>query len=314
VAIGRAVARPSPARLNRLAGTGASRSRDRRVAALLLVPAFAFLLAFVYYPTVLAFVLAFFNYHPGGSMVAAGLSNFTAAVDDTVFRRSIVNSFYYAGMMLPATLLLSIAIALLINQAGRFYSFVRVLVTLPYVTPAVGTAIGWLWLYNPTFGVGNMVLHWFHLGPSQWMGSPTTALPAVAIFSLWHGLGFAVIILLAALAGLPKGVMEAAVVDGASGWTKFFRITLPMISPTVFFIAVITLIGSLQAFSQMFALSVASGGPEYATTTVLLYIYQQVFQHGQMSYGAAMAIFLVAGVFILTLAMRWMSKRLVFYQ
>ena len=314
MAIAKAGAESSAASVAKPSRSGTRRSKDLLVPALLLAPAFLFLIVFVYYPTVLAFVLAFFNYHPNGPLQWTGLSNFTAAVKDSVFRSAVVNSLYYAGMMLPATLILSMMIALLINHTGRFYSFVRVLITLPYVTPTVGTAIGWLWMYNPTFGVGNMVLRAFHLPTSQWMGSPSMALPAVAIFSLWHGLGFDVIVLAAALAGLPQPVLEAAVVDGARGWTTFWRVTLPLISPTVFFVAVVTLIGSLQAFSQMFALSVSSGGPEYATTTVLLYIYQQVFQYGQMSYGAAMAIFLVAGIFVLTLVTRWIGNQLVFYQ
>lgn len=294
--------------------TGSRRSQELLLPALFLLPAFAFLILFVYYPTVLAFVLAFFNYHPGGQLAWTGATNFSQALKDSIFRTAVLNSLYYAAMMLPATLVLSLAVALLINRVGRFYSFVRVLVTLPYVTPTVGTAIGWLWIYNPTFGVGNMVLRALHLNPSQWMGSPSMALPAVVIFSLWHGLGFDVIILLAAMGGLPKPVLEAALVDGATAWTRFFRVTLPLLSPTVFFIAVVTLIGSLQAFSQMFALSVSSGGPEYATTTVLLYIYQQVFQYGQMSYGAAMAVLLVVGIFVLTLITRWIGNGLVFYQ
>ncbi|WP_083511931.1 carbohydrate ABC transporter permease [Alicyclobacillus acidiphilus] len=314
MAIDSAVTAYSPGQVNRFTRVGPGKSKDLLVAALFLVPAFAFLIVFVYFPTVLAFVLAFFNYHPGGSMQWAGVSNFTEAVKDSVFQRALLNSLYYAAMMVPATLVLSMAIALLINRVAKFYSFVRVLITLPYVTPAIGTAIGWLWIYNPSFGVANTILHWFHLPPSQWMGSPKMAMPAVVIYALWHGIGFDVIILLAALSGLPKGVLEAAIVDGARGWTRFFRVTLPLISPTVFFIVVVTLIGSFQAFSQMFALSVSSGGPEYATTTALLYIYQQAFQYGQMSYGAAMAVFLVVGIFLLTMITRWIGNRVVFYQ
>lgn len=307
-------------RVNQFTRVGPGKSKELLVGILFLVPAFTFLIVFVYFPTVLAFILAFFSYHPGGSMNWVGLSNFREAIKDSIFQRSLVNSLYYAAMMIPSTLILSIAIALLINKTARFYSFVRVLITLPYITPAVGTAIGWLWIYNPTFGVANTVLHWFHVGSSQWMSSPRMAMPAVAIYSLWHGIGFDIIILLAALTGLPKAILEAAIVDGASSWTKFFRVTLPLISPTVFFITVVTLIGSLQAFSQMFALSTSSGtpgssgGPEYATTTTILYIYQQAFQYGQLSYGAAMAIFLVLGIFLLTLLTRWIANRVVFYQ
>ncbi|GMA65455.1 hypothetical protein GCM10025859_58950 [Alicyclobacillus fastidiosus] len=189
-----------------------------------------------------------------------GLSNFKEAVTDAVFQRSIVHTLYYAAMVVPATLILATAIALLINRATKFYSFIRVFVLLPYVTPAIGTAIGWMWIYDPTYGLANAVLHWLHLPMLQWLQSPYLALPSIAIYSLWHGVGFDVVIMLSALSGLPSGVLEASLVDGASPWRRFWRITLPLISPTMFFLVIVTTIGSLQAFSQVFALSSATGG------------------------------------------------------
>jgi len=146
------------------------------------------------------------------------------------------------------------------------------------------------------------------------MQSPSMAMPAVAIYSLWHGVGFDVIIVLTAITGLPQGVLEASMVDGARAWTRFWRLTVPLISPTLFFVTVVTAIGSFQAFSQVYALSTGSGGPEYATTTTLFLIYQTAFSYGNFSYAAAMAVYLVALIFIMTMILRWIGRKTVFYE
>ncbi len=315
MAIDKGASHPQMRRMPDFRLVSPSKSKDLLVAIAFLLPAFAFLGLFVYLPTILAFLLAFFNYHPGApTNTFAGLSNLKQAINYSVFQKSMVNTLYYAAMVVPGTLVLSMSIALLINRVTKIYSFARTLVLMPYVTPAIGTAIGWLWIYNPSYGLANAVLHVFHIPASQWMASPYMAMPAVAIYSLWHGIGFDVIILITAISGLPSGVLEAAIVDGASAWTKFWRVTLPLLSPTVFFITVVTTIGSFQAFSQIFALSTGSGGPEYATTTTIFLIYQTAFEYGDFSYAAAMAIYLVLGIFLLTMLMRWIGKRAVFYQ
>lgn len=305
---GLAVARPHSLAKKR-------RRKETVIGILFLVPAAAFLFTFIFFPTLLAFVLAFFHYQIGvPGMQWKGASYFTEAFSDSLFRRSLVNSFYYAGMAVPSILIIATLIALLINKASRYYTFIRTLVLFPYVTPAVGTAIGWMWIYNPTYGLANAVLTWLHLPTSQWLQSPYMALPSVVIYSIWHGVGFDIIILMAALNNLPKGVLEASLVDGATPWYRFWRITLPLISPTMFFLVIITTIGSLQSFSEVFALSGASGGPEHATTTTLFLIYQTAFNNGYFSYASAMAIILVVFILIFTLIQRWIGKYLVFYQ
>lgn len=301
----RDVAAPSP---------GRSRLREGVLAALLLAPTFAFLVAFVYAPAVLAFALAFFNFHPGGSVAYAGVSNFRAALSDPLFWRSMANTGLYALMMVPATLVLSVVLAALLHVNRRAFRLAQSLVVLPYITPAVGTAIGWLWMYNPNFGILNALLRDIGLRPIGWLNSPHWALASVALYSLWHGIGFDVLILLSAMSQMPEGVIEAARVDGAGAFTRLVRITLPLVSPTLFFIAVITTIGSLQAFAQVYALSLSSGGPENATLTALLYIYQQAFTDGQFSYAAAMAALLVVCIFAVTAVTRWIGHRLTFYQ
>ena len=291
------------------------RWRDFFTAMVFLAPALLFLATFVYVPSVMAFAIAFWHYHLlGVNTTWAGWSNFTDAVQFNVFQIALENTAYYAVMMVPSILILSVAIALLINKTAKLYSFVRTLVLLPYATPAIGTAIGWLWIFDPTYGLANGLLHAIGLPTSQWLQSPAMAMPSVAIYSLWHGLGFDVVIVMSAIASLPNGVLEAAAVDGAGAWRRFFTVTLPLISPTLFFITIVTTIGTLQSFAQVYALSGGAGGPEYATTTVLFLIYQTAFVYNHFSYASAMAIILVLIILTLTLFQRYIGKRIVFYQ
>lgn len=289
--------------------------KNHLLATLFLLPAMVFLLVFIYFPTVLALLLGFFHYQIGGLKTQfVGLQNFHEAFTYPVFWRAVLNTLFFAAMVVPVQLALSMAIALLINKISRVYSFVRTLVLLPYVTPAVGTAIGWMWIFEPNYGLANGVLHWLHLPELNWLQSPYMALPSVAIYSIWHGVGFDVVIIMAALSTLPKSILEAASIDGANHARTLWKITLPLISPTIFFLVVISTIGSLQGFSQMFALSNASGGPEHATTTLLFLVYQTAFNYGDYSYAAAMALVLVIMILLFTLFQRWVSKRMVFYQ
>lgn len=289
--------------------------KDFALPGLFLLPAALFLLVFVYVPSIMALVLAFFHYKLGGvGTTWAGISNFTDAIQLNVFRKALTNTFFYAGMMVPGTLILSVSLALLINRATKTLALVRTLILVPYVTPAIGTAIGWLWIFNPTYGLANGLLHWLGLPTSQWLQSPHMAMPAVAIYSLWHGVGFDVVIVMSAISSMPAGVLEAAHVDGANAWQRFWRVTLPLISPTMFFLVIVTTIGTLQSFSQVYALSGATGGPEYSTTTLLFLIYETAFTYNHISYGSAMAILLVILIMLFTFVQRWLGDKMVFYQ
>lgn len=284
-------------------------------AALFLLPACTFLAMFVYLPAVVALGLAFFHFHLRGQPSTwAGLQNFRDALEYRVFWIAVKNTLVYAAVMIPLTVSLAVLIAVLLARQARFYGVLRAAVLLPYVTPVVATSIGWLWIFNPQYGLANSLLHSLGLPQLPWLASTTWALPSVAIYTLWHGLGFDVIVACAALATVPRQVLEAARVDGAGRWRTFRSVTLPLISPTVFFLVIVTTIGTLQTFSQIYALSGGQGGPDYATTTLLFLIYRTAFTYYHLSYGAAMALFLVLMILALTLFQRWLSQRWVFYQ
>jgi ABC-type sugar transport system permease subunit len=270
---------------------------------------------FVYFPAVIALGLAFFHFHLRGAETTwAGLQNFRDALEYRIFWIAVRNTVLYAAVMIPLTVSLALLIAALLTRQSRFYGALRTAVLLPYVTPVVATSIGWLWIFNPQYGVANSALHALGLPELPWLQSTTWALPSVAIYTLWHGLGFDVIVACAALAAVPRQVVEAARVDGAGPWRIFRSVTLPLISPTVFFLVVVTTIGALQTFSQIYALSGGQGGPDFATTTLLFLIYRTAFTYYHFSYGAAMALMLVVLILALTLLQRWLSRRWVFYQ
>lgn len=292
-----------------------SRPREGVRALIFLLPALAFIALFTYAPAAMSLVLGLFHYHLlGVNTTFAGFTNFRDALTYPVFWIAVKNTLVYAAYMVPLTLAGAVAIAVLIDQKSRFYAMIRTMVLLPYITPVIATSIGWLWMFNPQYGILNVVLQWLHLPTSQWLQSPQMAMPSIALYSLWHGLGFNVVIVLSALSNIPKPVLEAAAIDGAGAWARFRRIILPLLSPTMFFLLIVTTIGTLQAFSQVYALSGGGGGPEYATTTLLLLIYQTAFQDFHFSYAAAMALILVALILLFTLLQNWLSKRWVFYQ
>lgn len=280
-----------------------------------LIPAVVFLAVFVYIPAGMSLVLGFYHYHLlGVNTTLAGLENFRSALSYPVFWIAFRNTMYFALLMIPSTVVGSVFIALLLRRNSRIFSVVRTAVLLPYITPVIATSIGWLWMFDPQYGIFNAVLSFLHLPTSQWMLSPSAAMPAVALYTLWHGIGFDVVIVLSALAGIPSTVLEAASIDGATEWQKFWKVTLPLLSPVIFFLVMVTTLASLQAFSQVYALSSGQGGPEYATTTLMLLIYQTGFQYFHISYAAAMAIILVLMILLVSLVQMGFAKRWVFYQ
>ncbi|PSR25602.1 MAG: sugar ABC transporter permease [Sulfobacillus thermosulfidooxidans] len=288
---------------------------DTPLAFLFFLPMAIFLLWFIYLPATMSLILGFYHYHLlGVNTTFAGFANFADALTYPVFWIAFKNTLLYAAYMVPLTLVGAVGIALLIDQKSHWYGMIRTFVLLPYITPVIATAIGWLWMFNPQYGILNAILRGLHLPQSQWLLSPAMAMPSVALYSLWHGLGFNVVIVLSALGNMPRQLLEAAALDGATKWQQFRYIILPLLSPTLYFLLIVTTIGTFQAFAPIYALSGGQGGPEYATTTLLLLIYQTAFQDFHFSYAAAMAMLLVVIIFTLTLIQHQMAKRWVFYQ
>ncbi len=295
--------------------------KDHLVAYGLLSPAIAVFVVFFFVPAAYLLYISFFHWGVLSSATTfVGLENFRRLFAQPLFWHSLATTGYYTLVMIPATTLLSLGIALVLREAvtARRGGVWRAAVFLPHVTPVVATSIIWVWIFNPQFGLANFVLTSLHLPALGWLGTTEWALPAVMIDSLWHSLGLYVIIFLAGLANVPRDLVEVAQLDGARRQRIFYRIIWPLLSPTTFFVVILATVNSWQAFSQIYTMTGGphggAGGPAFSTTTDALLVYQTAFSYYHFSLAAAMAFVLFAIILTLTLIQKWISNRLVFYR
>jgi multiple sugar transport system permease protein len=291
--------------------------RDTGRAYMYLLPAFLVLGTFIFYPFIRAFFISFYRWdfiNPVKTFV--GLGNYVTVFHDPLFWASVWHTVYYVlGSVLPE-MALALFIAVLLNTKLRGRSFFRTAFFLPYVTPAVAATMIFYWIYDRNFGLLNYFLnHLFHIHLIDWLNNPAYAMPAVILLGIWQFLGFDVVIFLAGLQGIDKTYYEAAQVDGASAWARFRRITLPLLSPTTFFIFIISIIGSFKIFNQIYVLwTNRGGGPLHSAMTVMIYFYNTAWGEYHMGQASAVANILFVLIFVITLIQMWLSRRWVFYK
>ncbi|MDQ4128339.1 MAG: sugar ABC transporter permease [Actinomycetota bacterium] len=293
--------RPSPFR----------RDREGVAAGLFLLPNLIGFLIFTAIPVGAAFALAFYDYDLLLGASFAGLENFRELLSDEVFRAAFYNTVYFTVVSVPLSVVLGLATAMLVNQALRGVVVFRSIFLLPYVTVTVALSLVWKWIYLPDVGLINSFLGIFGVDGPAWLTSSVWAMPGLIIMSVWKGFGYNMVLFLAGLQGIPEHLYDAAKVDGATSWRRFLHVTLPLLSPTTFFVVVISVISSFQVFDQ--ALIMTGGGPGTATTTLVLYIYQRGFQSFEMGYAAAVALVLFAAVFVFTVIQFMFQRRWVTY-
>ncbi len=267
-----------------------------------LVPALLILVAFTFGPALFVVYISFFNWNLLDPALSrpVGLQNFANLLGSASFIGSLGVSVSFTLATVAASTLVGLGIALLLNRRTLGRSTARIAVFTPYVTPLVATSIIWIWIFNPQFGLANALLHAVGLPELQWLESTTWALPAVIIYSLWHNLGFTVIIFLAGLTTISRELSDAARVDGANAWQELRWVTLPQLVPTMLFVVVISSIGALQAFTQFYTMT--GGGPLGATTTTSYLLYQEAFVFYHTGPAAALAVILFLITAGLTLA------------
>ena len=241
----------------------------------------------------------------------AGLDNYRHLLQDPTFTKSIVNTIYYVGVTVPVSTMLSLLLALLLNQKLRGITWYRTAYFLPVVSSTVAVALVWSWIYSKDFGLINYVLRIFGQQPIAWLSSSQWAMPAMIIMGIWGTLGEGMIIFLAGLQAIPQSYYEAAEVDGAGSFRKFTGITLPLITPSLFFYFIITMINAFQTFEQIYIMT--RGGPSNATTTIVYYIYRNAFRNFEMGYASSQAIFLFITILILTIIYWRMQEKWVVY-
>jgi multiple sugar transport system permease protein len=288
------------------------REHEGLVAGLFLLPNLIGFLIFTAIPVGAAFILAFYDYDLLLGANWAGLENFREMfTTDEVFRAALFNTVYFTAVSVPLSVVLGLVTAMLVNQALRGIVIFRSIFLLPYVTVTVALSLVWKWIYLPDIGLINSVLGVFGIDGPPWLTSGTWAMPALILMSVWKGFGYNMVIFLAGLQGIPDHLYDAAKVDGATAWRRFLNVTLPLLSPTTFFVVVISVISSFQVFDQ--ALIMTNGGPGTATTTLVLYIYQKGFQSFEMGYAAAVALILFAAIFVFTVIQFMFQRRWVTY-
>lgn len=243
--------------------------------------------------------------------VLIGLGNYTRMLEDPLIAKSLYNTLYYAAISIPLSIVFSLLLAVLLNQQALGNALYRTAFYLPSIVPVVANTVLWIWLLQPQWGLVNYLLALFGIRGPAWLASITWAKPALIMMAVW-GSGTSMVIFLAGLQGIPESFYEAASIDGAGALQKFFRITLPLLSPTIFFQIVMGIIGSFQVFTTAYIMT--NGGPVNATLFFVLYLYRQAFVHLNMGYASAMAWLLFLIVFVLTIAQLRLAPRWVHYE
>jgi len=278
------------------------------------------LVVFILGPMLFSLVLSFFSYTLGSDYSFAGLDNWVKAfTKDEFFWTSVSKTALYAVVVVPVSVFGALGTAMLLNQGLRFTTFYRTVFFMPHLVPTIAAVYIWVYLLNGQFGIVNEIL--FQIGyrltgtgivGPNYFGDTKWALPGLMAIAIWGQIGGnMMVIFLAGLQGIPQELYEAASMDGAGAWRRFWNVTLPMISPTMFFNSVLACIGAVQAFEVSFVGT--KGGPAYATWLYSLHIYTQTFEYGDMAYGSTLAWIMFIALSAFTYMQFRASRDLVYY-
>jgi multiple sugar transport system permease protein len=255
-----------------------------------LAPFLILYLAFIIGPALYGLVMSFFNtslVKPGLSSFA-GVSNYAEALTSADFWSSLWHTLWFTILTTPPLIVLGLLFALLANQARRGRWFFRLAFFVPYVLPSAVVALIWMWLYTPELGLIGSGLARIGIEAPNWLGDPDWAMPSLALTTLWWTLGFNFVLYLAGLQEIPRELYEASALDGASPWQQFRTITFPLLGRTTTLVAVLQVIASLKVFDQMYIMT--SGGPNFATRSILMYVYDEGFTNFRIGYASAVSM------------------------
>jgi multiple sugar transport system permease protein len=284
--------------------------------------AFAFLspwlfgfIVFTSGPMIASLILSFTDYSVIQTTHNVGFDNYHTLVHDPKVASAMKTTLIYTAMVVPAHVVLSLGLAVVLQRVGRAAGFFRTVFYLPVMTPAVAVGVLYLLLFNGDFGVVNAGLHYIGIKGPYWTTDPHWVKPSLVLMHLWK-VGASVIILLAALQGVPQHLYEASAMDGASRWRRFRDVTLPMISPAIFFIVIINTIAALQTFDEVYTAFFNANTP-YGTDASLfyvIYLFQQAFTFFKLGYASALAWLLFLVIALITAIQAYVSRRLVYYE
>ncbi len=284
------------------------RSPDRWTAALYLAPTLILFVLFIVAPFVFTIALSLFDWDLLSPAKFVGADNFARLFTDPEFLATLGRSFVFAFASVVTHVGLGLLLALAVNRRmSRIASyFLRTAIFLPFLISWAATSLLWKYVLDPSFGIGTYYLQQLGIDPPLWFADPTWALPAIIAIDLWHTLGFTFVILLAGLQTVPTDLMESAKTDGASSSQIFFLVTLPLMSPTIFFAVVVTFIGAFQVFEPIQIIT--RGGPNGSTKTVMMYLYEQGFEVFHIGYASAVSMVVFVIVMLVT-AVQFAARR-----
>ncbi len=274
-------------------------------------PWLAGVLIFVLGPMLASFGLSFTRWDLLSSPEFVGLRNYERMLGDPLFWQALKVTAIYTLLYIPTELVGGLSLALLMNQRVPGIAIFRTIFYLPSVLSGVAFVVVWMWIFHPEAGLLNVALAQIGISGPRWLTNPQTALIALWMMSLW-GLGRAAVIYLAGLKSVPKELHEAAIIDGASAWQTFRYVTIPLLTPTIFFNLILSLIGTFQTFTSAFVAT--NGGPLDSTLFFVLYLYRQAFERFSMGYAAALAWVLFLIILALTLLVVRSADRWVYYE
>ncbi|WP_337102097.1 carbohydrate ABC transporter permease [Paenibacillus sp. YIM B09110] len=285
---------------------------ERRWGMLLALPVTLGLILFAIGPIIASFAFSLTDWQIGGQSSFVGLRNYeTILTEDPVFTKSLFVTVYYVLATVPVAIVAAFGLAMLLNRKVKGLSIFRTIFFLPSIVPRIASTMLWLWLFNPDFGLLNSMLEFVGLPGSQWIYAEETAIPSIALMSVW-GVGNYMIIFLAGLQSVPAHLYEAVEVDGGGAWRKFYHVTLPSMTPTIFFNMVMMQIGAFQSFDSVYVMT--QGGPNNATLLYVVYLYRVAFTETKIGYASALSWILFIIIVVLTLITFRTSRKWVYYE
>jgi len=301
---------------------------------LFILPALIINIIFRFIPILYALRISFYDWGIAGPKAFLGLKNYADILSDQKFWQSLLNTFWYVITVLPGVIFISLFLSILLNQQIKYRGTFRTIYFLPDVTSIIAISVIWKWIYHPRIGIANFLLSLIGLGPMRWLEEsrgifemmfqtnlpmllkgPSLALFSLSLMTVWKSLGYNVLIFLAGLQNIPEHYYESAKIDGASRWQMFRHITLPMLSPTTFYVFIMTTITSFQVFAPVWMMTgPPAGGPLGTTNVIVYYLYDRAFNYLKYGYGTAVAFVLFIIILVLTVIQKKYGEKNVHYE
>ena len=280
----------------------------------MIFPVVAGLLVFYIYPIFKVIIDSFYEVGSFNKRSFVGLDNYLTMFNDPKMWSSLFNTFSYVIVIVPGTIIISLILAALLNTKIKGRGFFRVVYFIPAITMGAAVAMIWKWMYNSDHGIINAILNALGFDSVNFLTNPNTALLSICLVSIWINVGYNMIILLAGIQGISKTYYEAASIDGASPVKQFFGITLPLVTPTLFFVLITNLIGTFQTFDTIYMMIKESGIAMEATQSMVMYFFRNAFSYSKKGYASALAVFLFLIIMLVTLIQMKLQKKWVNYE